>query len=437
MRVLFLAEAVTWSQVVRLMVLARGLRGCDVHFASARFDERLFQGTRFKRWPIHSLSAEKVEAAVARGGRIYSRSTLARYVREELRLFEAVKPDVVVSDLRWSTTVSGPAFGVPVCTLIDAYWSRRSVRDAFPVPDHPIVRLLGEAMAEKYFPIALPKVLAHFVGPVNALRREYGLPPFADLLEMITWGDRVLFPDDPSVTRLIGVAANEVFLGPVLWAPDVPMPSWWSSLGKRVVYATLGSSGSLRATNAMIEGLGMVDADVVVSTAARFVPTSVPRNVRVVEMVRGDVAARRADVVVCNGGASSGYQALAEGTPIVGIASNLDQFLAMTAMREAGVLLRASTVTPEQVRDAVVEAMQLRDRAQTIAASFARFDPHAIFARTLGGLPLIACSACAPSRTARAPDRDPGSRFRCSCTPEKIRTRSRSTTSPADPSTRP
>jgi len=39
----------------------------------------------------------------------------------------------------------------------------------------------------------------------------------------------------------------------------------------------------------------------------------------VVDMIPGDVAARKAAVVVCNGGAGTGYQALAEGTPIVSI----------------------------------------------------------------------------------------------------------------------
>lgn len=429
MRVLFLAEAVTWSQVVRLMVLARGLRGCDVHFASARFDERLFEGTRFKRWPIHSLSSAEVERSVARGGRIYSRSTLARYVREDLRLFEAVRPDVVVSDLRWSTTVSAPAFGVPCCTLIDAYWSPRAIRTRFPVPDHPMVRLVGEAIAEKYFPIALPRVLQHFVAPINALRRAHGLPGFGDLLEMITWGDRVLFPDDPVITPLSSVAPHEVFLGPVLWAPRGALPP----VDGPMIYATLGSSGSLRAARAMIDGLAQIDAQVLLATAGRFTP-SLPANIRAVEMVPGDLAARRAEVVVCNGGASTGYQALAEGTPIVGIASNLDQFLSMSSIESAGggVMLRASTVTAEQVRDATLAAMQLRERARAIAASFAEHDPHAAFRAALN-----ACSGYAPSRSARALDTGPDSRSPYSCRRAHRCTPSRSTSSPAGPSTRP
>jgi UDP:flavonoid glycosyltransferase YjiC (YdhE family) len=89
-------------------------------------------------------------------------------------------------------------------------------------------------------------------------------------------------------------------------------------------------------------------------------------------------------VVVCNGGASTGYQALAEGKPIVGIPSNLDQLLAATAMRSAGagVLLRAATVTAAGIRAAVERVMReesFKQAAQRAAASFASFDPHVRF----------------------------------------------------------
>lgn len=385
-KILFLAEAVTWSQVVRSMVLARGLdpNVFEVHFAAAHFDERLFADTKFKRWPITSISPEKVEAAMAGGKRLYEKSILSKYVEEELRLYEAIQPELVISDLRWSTAISGPVFGVPVATMIDAYWSRRAVRDKFPVPDHPIVKLIGVSRAEKYFPMALPKVLEHFVAPVNELRKKHGLAPLGDLLEVITWGDRVLFPDDPAVTPLSSVARNETFLGPVLWAPDLPLPSWWNEVGRSrpLIYATLGSSGSLDTIPAVLEGLGQLDVDVVLSTAARYRPERVPKNVRVVDMIAGDLAARSASLVVCNGGASTGYQALAEGKPIVGIPSNLDAFLAMTAMRDAqlGLMLRASTVTPGEVRDAVVRVLRephFAAAAARAAASFKQYDPHA------------------------------------------------------------
>jgi len=54
-KILFIVEAATWSQVVRLSIFARGLdpRRYEVHFASARFDERLLSGHEFHALAYH------------------------------------------------------------------------------------------------------------------------------------------------------------------------------------------------------------------------------------------------------------------------------------------------------------------------------------------------------------------------------------------------
>jgi hypothetical protein len=54
--VLFVSEAVTLAQVVRLATLARVLDPArfEVHFAAAHFDELVFGGTTFTRHRIHS-----------------------------------------------------------------------------------------------------------------------------------------------------------------------------------------------------------------------------------------------------------------------------------------------------------------------------------------------------------------------------------------------
>jgi UDP:flavonoid glycosyltransferase YjiC (YdhE family) len=387
-KILFVAEVICWSSVVRLLVLARGLdpRSYEVHFASAHFDERLFQGTSFTRWPIVSISLEKFYAAVASGKRMYNKATLKKYVADELRLYESIRPDLVVSDMRWSTPISAPAFGVPCATLVNAFWSRRTTREQFPVPDHPIFRLLPSKVVKYVAPIVLPIGLRYFAAPVNELRRKHGLPEFGDFIDVTTWGDRVLFPDDPLLTPLTHQAPHETFLGPVLWSPQTPLPPFWDELGRDrpMVYATLGSSGTVKAVPAVLEALGGMDVDVLLSTAGRVVLKNFQGNVHVVDMIPGDLAARKASVVVCNGGAGTGYQALAEGTPIVGIPSNPDQFLAAIAMRDAsaGLLLRASTITPAQVRVAIEHVMReesFTQAAQRVAKSFSRFDPHARF----------------------------------------------------------
>jgi UDP:flavonoid glycosyltransferase YjiC (YdhE family) len=126
--------------------------------------------------------------------------------------------------------------------------------------------------------------------------------------------------------------------------------------------------------------------------------------VRVVEMIPGDLAARKSAVVVCNGGASTGYQALSEGTPIVGIPSNLDQLLSAAAMRDAGAgeFLRAATVTSAKIRAAVERVMReerFTQAAQRVAESFTAFDPHARFRATIDEVIAQGGSANGPIRS--------------------------------------
>ncbi len=389
-RLLFVVEDITLAQVVRLVKLAKSLPrdGYEVHFASAHFDPLIFSDTDFTQHEIYTY--EHALKRLERGQRLYSKGVLSRYVQEELALFQRVKPDVVIGDLRLSLTVSAPHAGIPYAALINAYWSRAMQRTAFPLPEHPIVKLLGQRLAAQYFPQAMPRVLAWFAAPVNTLRKQYGLQPLGDLIDVMMYGDRVLFPDVPGITPLSALSANETFLGPVLWEPSLPPPAWWErSLGARAVYVTMGSSGRSDRLPMVLKALTRLDLPTMVSSAGRSL--ELPGNVLAAPYLPGSAAAQRAAFVVCNGGSSTGYQALREGKPVLGIASNLDQYLAMTAVRDAGagVLLRSDSLTEAAVHDAALALLEddrYRAGAQHIAQELASYDCDARFESALHGL---------------------------------------------------
>jgi UDP:flavonoid glycosyltransferase YjiC (YdhE family) len=364
----------------------------DVHFASARFDELVFGGTSFRRWPLHSLEPEAVERAIASGRRLYDEATLAGYAAEEGPLLAKVRPDVVVGDLRLSLTVSAPRAAVPCAALINGYWSPHAVRDGWPMPDHPIVRLLGERIAARYFPRALPRVFDHFAQPVNALRCANGLSAIGSLPEVMTYGDRVLFPDPPELVPTQGGPAHHVHLGPVLWSAPVPLPPWWSRLDPQrpTAYVTLGSSGRVDLLPLVLEALAAEGVQAMVATAGRVQP-ALPAHAHAADFLPGHLAARRADFVVTNGGSTTGYQALAEGRPVLGIAFNMDQYLAMTAIERAGAgrLLRAGSLHAGVVRSAARVLLAddgPRRAAARVAAAMARHDAAARFANLLANL---------------------------------------------------
>lgn len=391
-RILFVAENVTLAQVVRLLVLARSLdRGrYDVHFACAGFDETVFGAADFETHDLHTLSQEVVFAALAKGKRLYEKKTLSRYVMDELALFERVQPDFVVGDFRLSLPISAPAAGLPLATLINAYWSPYAVRDAWPIPDHPVVRMVGIEKARRYFPKAMPRVFDHFAAPINSLRKKYGLVPIGSLQEVLTFGDYTVYPDVPELVPTSGLPESHTYLGHVPWEPRAELPAWWSELdpNRPCIYVTLGSSGNVDALPAVLEVLADVPATVLLATANREIADALPGNVRAAAFLPGRVAARRSALVVCNGGASTAYQALSEGVPVVGIASNFDQYLAMDAIERAGAgaTVRAQFATAATVRDAIGTVFGSRshfEAATRVREQFARYDAPARFAALL------------------------------------------------------
>jgi len=388
-RVLFVSEDVTLAQVVRLVTLARALdsEGVEVHFASSRFPELVFGATRFARHRIETLPADRAAKALRAGQRLYEKSALIAYIAAEVELIERVRPELVVGDFRWSVPASAELCGVPSAVLINAYWSPYAPERRFPVPDHPIVHFLGESLTEQYFPKALPRVFQHFADPLNAARRQYGLQPVGSLLEVLTHADYTLYPDHPWLTPVRAAPASHQFIGPVLWQPEVPSidAGLLERAGDRpLIYVTLGSSGAAELLPMILGVLAKLPITAVVATADRVRLGELPANVIVSSFVRGSDVARHARLVISNGGSSTGYQALNEGTPVLGLPSNLDQYLATQAIVRsgAGSCVKARRASPEALRSAITGMLEddaSRDAARQLAVRFRSLDSASSF----------------------------------------------------------
>jgi UDP:flavonoid glycosyltransferase YjiC (YdhE family) len=63
----------------------------------------------------------------------------------------------------------------------------------------------------------------------------------------------------------------------------------------------------------------------------------VPSIIFLAEYLPGELAAARSDLVIYNGGSPTCYQALAAGVPVIGVFTNLDQYLNMHYLQSDGV----------------------------------------------------------------------------------------------------
>ncbi|MEM9456229.1 MAG: nucleotide disphospho-sugar-binding domain-containing protein [Myxococcota bacterium] len=400
------------ARVGRLAVLARSLSGRhhEVHFACRHFDDRVFASGEFLRHEIDTVERDGIHDGSPRGAGIYDVHALRRRARQEIELIEAIEPDVVVGDLRPSLSTSAAKCGVPLMTLINAYWSPYAIRESFPVPDHPMVALMGERLARLCAVGTMPLAFRSLARPVNALRKAYGLPKIGKglggkhggLLDILTHGDFTLYPDIPSLVPTAGLPASHRYTGPIHWSPDVPLPPWWDrwcergEAGTPLVYVagglSGGSSGSVSALRTIVTALASMPVAFAVATAgpagealARLGP--LPNNGFSAPFVPEHLACRWASLVISDGGSASGYRALQAGTPVVGVASTIDQHLAMQTMQERGVgiRVRAQGLSVRAVRSSV-RAVLANDRyhynAYHVAEEFKRWEAPLVF----GGL---------------------------------------------------
>ena len=200
------------------MTLARALDPAryEVHFASARFDDLIFARDRAssvtrsgrcrRPWSTRASRAASASTAGARS---------PRYVREERALLQAVRPDLVVGDLRLSLAVSAPLERVPVRgahqRLLElASPCARASRCPTTRSSEAAGRRAGRALLRAGPALRLPSLRA---AGERAAPRVTVCRSSATLPEVLTFGDHTLFPDMPALVPTRALPAHQRYLG--------------------------------------------------------------------------------------------------------------------------------------------------------------------------------------------------------------------------------
>lgn len=386
-RVLFFAEAVTLAHVARCLVLAEALRSkYAVSLAVAASAHRHAPANRFRVTTLESIPSERFVEALRRGHPVYDENTLRRYVEDDLRLIDEIRPDLVVGDFRLSLSVSTRLRSVPYVAISNAYWSPWYRRTA-PLPVLPWTSIVPLAVARPVFALGCRPVMASHSRPLNRVRSFYGLPPLAsDLRQVYSDADHVAYADVPELFPTSDRPVTHRYLGPILWSPPVEPPSWWNeSTTEANAYVTMGSSGDPTLLGAVVDALDDLGIAARVATAGAAFGPSARSRARVAPYLPGTEAARRADFVICNGGSLTVQQALSAGKPVLGIASNMDQFLNMQPIVEAGagIVVRADRVSRTAILRAVVRLLHETDakaQAHRLSGVLARYSAPDRFA---------------------------------------------------------
>lgn len=392
-RILFVVEAATLAHVVRSKLLANALSQAtyEVIFACDKYFEYALQDANFKIVKLHTRTPQELENVLSRGGCLFDYNLLSQYVSEELELFDSIKPDLVIGDFRPSLAVSCPAKGITFCNLTNAYWSPFAQNRKLPFPCLGLPEKFGlsgylakglVATLNRIYSLMLPLTLRAQARGLDQLRCEFGFEPFSDYYTGFTFGDHVLYADLPEIVATKNLPENHHFIGPITWAPSIGLPTYWDRINKNrdLVYLSLGSSGSLKALELLVNALSKFPVEVVVATAGRKSFNNEFPNVYCSDFLPGDKIVQHAQLVIANGGSPGIYQALKAGVPVLSIPTNMDQLLASLYAERAGVGL---TIRSDLIdADSVFQATELllsnkayQRRAQFFSQLCKKHDP--------------------------------------------------------------
>lgn len=395
-KILFFAEDVTLAHIARPLALADALdpNRYEVHLAVSDRSAHFARDARFaikaitpSIHSIRTISPQVFLDGLATGKAPYTRKVLHSYVHEDMKTIETVQPDLVIGDFRLSLQISAKLKGIPHATLVNFHWSPFARIPRSPIPDlssSPLV-YLPESWANSIFRALNPFFLKAFLRPINQARSDFGLPSLQSLEEVYCMGDNTLYMDIPGTLPSAALPPGHRMIGAPLWSPPVPNPPWWDELtsDRKTIYLSLGSSGQVRLLPALVRVLSELPIHLMISTAGRADLDSFPRDQGLARLwihpyLPGSLAARRSDLVICNGGASTAYQALAEGTPILGIPSNVDQHLTLIHPVEQGAarMIRSDRFNPKVFKSSV-ESILGNSTYRTAARELsARFQAH-------------------------------------------------------------
>src|ERR1019366_3744980 len=103
-KILFMAEGITMTHVARPAALAEALDPAewDVYFRTPKRYHPLLRQTFCGLGDLQTIDPTMFLESLAHGRVLYSEEAIRGYVRDDQRIFEEVRPDLVIGDYRLS-----------------------------------------------------------------------------------------------------------------------------------------------------------------------------------------------------------------------------------------------------------------------------------------------------------------------------------------------
>jgi UDP:flavonoid glycosyltransferase YjiC (YdhE family) len=317
------------AHVTRPLEIAKCLRnmGYLVEFAGEGDYMRLPAKEGFNVLPLITIDQQTTLDRI-RSSRLdlYDYDLVKAHVAAESSFFKVHQPDLVLGDCRMTLRTSCSLNHIPLVMIKNALWSSYYTVQMRAPETHFLTNLFGRKLMNPLVPIIKDFVISFDIRPFKKYHKEQGLPIPKNIYNVIE-GDINLLADFPDYGPTANLPPNHIYIGPIVWEPDIPLPDRLRDLdpAKPTIYFTMGSTGFTKFFERAIDIFGNTDFQCIITTADMVSLSNAPDNFYIFDYLPGSKVMEISDVVVCHGGNGTLYQALIQGTPVIGIPTFADQ----------------------------------------------------------------------------------------------------------------
>lgn len=348
MKILALPYTHTLSHISRPLAVAKELRkrGHEVIFAGESSKARYIQQEGFTVLPLHEPDPDLLYGNIRSGKLCFvSDAEIERMIEADLALYREVKPDLVLSDGRFSAPLSTHIAGLKHAAIVNVSSTEYRALPYIPffeqIPAWLIKRDSTLWRSLDSFNLWLEMLVFDNVMSIfKKLSRKHGLKTSVTATNCLAGKDITLLSDVQEYFPTKNLPGNYHYIGPLTWKSASDQPAWWPpEKGKRpLIYVTMGTTGIgdfFHKAHELFKSSGM--AAIVTTGGQAEGLESIKGTLYLENFIDGDLVMDECDLVVCHGGNGTIYQALQHGKPIIGIPTIPDQQFNMRRVEALGL----------------------------------------------------------------------------------------------------
>lgn len=389
MRILCLPYTYTLSHISRPLAVAKelSLRGHEVVFAGNSLNDRFIKNEGFEVLPIFQLHSQTLFGRIREGKlNFVLDDELKLMVDDDCRLIDQVKPDLLLTDGRFSAAISAGIKNINHVALVNVSSTEYRALPYVPFFDWLPPNDMLNSFNLKMEMFVFDNSCRGFI----KLCRQHELEYKVTATNCLAGKDLTLLADIPEYFPTRSLPSSYKYIGPLTWKSSISEPLWWPprKQSSTLVYFTMGTTWLGGSFSALYDSIQSNKFTAIVSTGGQAPQDlcgnleNIPGKIYIEDFIDGDLVMEACDLVVCHGGNGTIYQALQQGKPIIGIPSIPDQKFNMRRVESLGVGKQLSIKEFEQSPEKLFELIQevLNDDSYTEAARniqkiLCEFDP--------------------------------------------------------------